>query len=185
MNHLLSGTKTSTFRTRRGALFHRVFKEYKHRLHLSAMSLNLYGKEETIEYLCRDLLWRPVGEMLRFVMVKTNGKRIILMCFHLTMDPKKIILAYSYRLKIEVSFKALKQNLGGFFYCFWTTAMLRLSRFKTGNDLSTVTVERDKEKIVSTMRAIEAYTFLSCIALGILLMISLHFSELVWGRFLG
>ena len=57
------------------------------------------------------------------------------------------ILAYSYRFKIEVSFKALKQNLRGFFYHFWTTAIPRLSRFKTDNDLSTVTVERDKEKM--------------------------------------
>jgi len=123
--------------------------------------------------------------MLRFITVKTNGKKMILMCSDLTMDPEKIILAYSYRFKIEVSFKALKQNLGGFFYHFWTTAMPRLSRSKTDNDLSTVTVERDKEKIVSTMRAIEVYTFLSCIALDILSMISLCFSELVWGRFLG
>jgi hypothetical protein len=69
-------------------------------------------------------------------MVKTNGKKMILMCSDLTMDPEKIILAYNYSFKIEVSFKALKQDLGGFFYHFWTTAMPRLSRFKTGNALS-------------------------------------------------
>lgn len=148
-------------------------------------TIDLYGKEETVEYLCRDLLWRPTGETLRFVMVKTNEKKMILMCSDLTMDPEKIILAYSYRFKIEVSFKMLKQNLGGFFYHFWTTAMPKLSRYKNSSDLSTVTEDKDKEKIIETMRAIEVYTFLSCIALGILSMISLNFPELVWNKFSG
>ncbi len=148
-------------------------------------TINLYGKEEIVKYLCRDLLWKPIGRMLRFVMVKTNEKTMILMCSDLTMDPEKIILAYSYRFKIEVSFKMLKQNLGGFFYHFWTLAMPRLSRFKTSSDLSTVTENKDKEKIISTMRSIELYTFLCCIAMGILSMISLNFPELVWSKFSG
>ena len=110
---------------------------------------------------------------------------MILMCSDLTMDPEKIILAYSYRFKIGVSFKMLKQNLGGFFYHFWTTALPKLSRFKTNCDLSTITGDREKAKIISTMRAIEVYTFLSCMALGILSMISLSFPELVWNKFTG
>jgi len=147
--------------------------------------MNLYGKEETVEYLCKNLIWRPIGRMLRFVMVKTGEKTMILMCSDLTMDPEKIILAYSYRFKIEVSFKMLKQNLGGFFYHFWTAAMPKISRFKTNSDLSPITEDKDKEKIISTMRAIEVYTFLSCMALGILSMISLSFPELIWNKFTG
>ena len=118
-------------------------------------------------------------------MVKTGEKTMILMCSDLTMDPEKIILAYSYRFKIEVSFKMLKQNLGGFFYHFWTAAMPKISRFKTNSDLSPITEDKDKEKIISTMRAIEVYTFLSCMALGILSMISLSFPELIWNKFTG
>ena len=151
----------------------------------TTITMNLYGKEETVEYLCKDLLWRPIGRMLRFVMVKTGQNTMILMCSDLTMDPEKIILAYSYRFKIEVSFKMLKQNLGGFFYHFWTAAMPKLSRFKTNSDLSSITEDKDKEKIVSTMRAIEVYTFLSCMALGILSMISLSFPDSVWNKFSG
>ena len=63
--------------------------------------------------------------------------------------------------------------------------MPRLSRFKTSTDLSVVTEDKDKEKIISTMRAIEVYTFLSCIALGILSLISLNFPEQVWNKFSG
>jgi len=148
-------------------------------------TLNLYGKNETVQYLCMDLIWKPVGRKIRFVLVKTNEKCMILACSDLNMHPEKIILAYSYRFKIEVSFKMLKHVIGGFCYHFWTTAMPKLSRFKTHNDLSQVTEKRDKEKIVLTMRAIEIFSFISCIAMGILTMISLQLPDLVWGRFSG
>ena len=101
----------------------------------TAVTINLYGKDETVKYLCKDLIWKPIGRKLRFVLVKTNGKKMILICSDLSMAPEKIILAYSYRFKIEVSFKMLKQVLGGFFYHFWTTAMPKLSRFKTNSNL--------------------------------------------------
>ena len=149
------------------------------------VTLNLYGKNETVKYFCTDLIWRPIGRKIRFVLVKTNEKVMILMCSDLCMHPEKIILAYSYRFKIEVSFKMLKQVIGGFCYHFWTTAMPKLSRLKTSNDLSGVTEKKDKEKIISTMRAIEVFTFLSCMAMGILTTISLQFPTLVWKKFSG
>ena len=61
--------------------------------------------------------------------------------------------------------------------------MPKISRFKTNSDLSSITEDRDKKKIISTMRAIEVYTFLSCMALGILSMISLSFPGSVWDKF--
>ena len=36
------------------------------------------------------------------------------MCSDLTIHPQQIILAYSYRFKIEVSFKMLKHVIGSF-----------------------------------------------------------------------
>ena len=39
----------------------------------TAATINLYGKEESVEYLYKDLLWKPVGRILRFVMVKTSN----------------------------------------------------------------------------------------------------------------
>jgi hypothetical protein len=148
-------------------------------------TLTLYAKEETVKYLCMDLMWRSIGRKLRFVLVKSNEKCMILACSNLCMDPKEIIVAYSYRFKIEVSFKMLKHVIGGFCYHFWTTAMPKLSRYRTHNDLSKVVRERDKEKILSAMKAIEVYSFLSCVAMGILTIISLSLSHLVWARFFG
>jgi hypothetical protein len=35
----------------------------------------------TIEYLCMDLLWgKGIYELLRFVLVKSRGKHVILVC---------------------------------------------------------------------------------------------------------
>jgi hypothetical protein len=163
--------------------FKQVFKEMMDSF--ETVTLKLYGKEETVRYLCMDLIWRPLGQKLRFVLVKTNEKCMILACSDLSMHPERIVVAYSYRFKIEVSFKMLKHVVGGFCYHFWTAAMPKLSRFKTCIDISKVTGEKDREKIVSTMRAVEVFSFISCIAMGILTIISLQLPNMVWGRFTG
>lgn len=163
--------------------FKNMFKEMGNAF--QQVTLVLYGKEEKVKYICMDLIWKPVGRKLRFVLVKTNEKCMILTCSDLNMRPENIIVAYSYRFKIEVSFKMLKHVIGGFCYHFWTSAIPKLSRFKISVDLSKVPEKKDREKIMETMRAVEVYSFMSCIAMGILTIISLQFSNLVWGRFTG
>ena len=148
-------------------------------------NINLYGKKETVQYLCMDLLWRPIARKVRFVLVKTGDKMMILMCSDLTLHPEQIILAYSYRFKIEVSFKMLKHVIGSFGYHFWTKALPKLSRFKTKTDLSAIKNLAEKERILATTRAIEVFAFLSCIAMGIMTIISLKFPTMVWLKFPG
>ncbi|MCX7841482.1 MAG: hypothetical protein N2489_00195 [Clostridia bacterium] len=46
-------------------------------------TLKLYGKEETVQYLCMDLIWKPLGRKLRFVMVKTKEKSMNVACSNL------------------------------------------------------------------------------------------------------
>ncbi|MCX8167268.1 MAG: transposase [Candidatus Micrarchaeota archaeon] len=147
--------------------------------------INLYGKSETVNYLCLDLLWKPIGKKVRFVLVKTGEKTMILMCSNFSLQPEQIILAYSYRFKIEVTFKMLKHVVGGFFYHFWTKAMPKLSRYKTNIDFSSVTELKDKVKIVAATRAIEIFVFLSCIALGVVTILSIEYPELIWKKFSG
>jgi len=149
------------------------------------ITINLYGKNETVQYLCMDLLWKPIGRKVRFVLVKTGEKMMILMSSDLTLHPQQIILAYSYRFKIEVSFKMLKHVIGSFSYHFWTKALPKLSRLKTKTDLSAIKERKIKEKILATTRAIEVFTFLSCIAMGILTIVSLKYPTLVWQKFSG
>jgi hypothetical protein len=148
-------------------------------------TLKLYGKKEIVEYYCINLLWRPIKRQIRFVLVKTGDKTMILMCSNLTMNPEDIIISYSYRFKIEVSFKMLKHIICGFRYHFWTKAMPKVSKYETKTDVSKVTDKKDQERILSTLRAIEVYTFLSCISMGILTIISLEYPTSIWNKFSG
>ena len=148
-------------------------------------NLNIYGKTESVQYLCLDLFWKPAKRIIRFVLVKTYEKTMVLMCSDLNIDPKMIIVAYTYRFKIEVSFKNLKHVIGGFCYHFWTKCMPKLSKSQTKTDLSVVTKKEDISKISSTFRATQIFAFLSCIALGILMLLSETLPKLVWQNYSG
>ena len=66
--------------------------------------IELYGRYKTVSLLCLDLVWKPVGEKIRFVLVADGTERFILMCSDLTLSAPDIVRAYSYRFKIEVNF---------------------------------------------------------------------------------
>lgn len=53
---------------------------------------------------------------LSFVRVKYNSKEYILVSTDLNLAPTSIIKLYSYRFKIECTFRELKQVIGGFIY---------------------------------------------------------------------
>jgi len=147
--------------------------------------LEIYGRYENVRYLCIDLLWKPVNGVVRFVLVDIKGKQTIFMSSNLSIDPLDIIAAYSKRFKIEVSFKMLKHTLGGFFYHFWTKSMPKISKYQTQTDYSVVKDSKDQEKILRTIRAIEIYTFINCVTLGILMIIAINHTEEVWTKYSG
>jgi len=142
----------------------------------------LYGKEETILYLCKDLLWGPgLYEPLRFVLVKFGDKKIILVCTNLSFTAEQIVRLYSYRFKIEVTFRTLKQLLKGFGYHFWSICMPKLNRFsKKGESdpLTQVESENERSLILKAFAAIEGYVMMSLIATGLLQLLSLKYSSL-------
>ena len=83
--------------------------------------IELYGKKESIRYLCIDLLWRQkLYQELRFVLVEMNGIQNILAGTCLELEPLSIIRLYSYRFRIECTFRELKQQAGAFCYHFWS-----------------------------------------------------------------
>lgn len=91
------------------------------------------------------------------------------------MDPIEIIEAHCRRFRIENTFRGYKQQIGGMAYHFWTKSMPRLSHYrkKTAPDpLKAVTKEEEQEKMCKTVRATEMYAQMSCIAMGIIQILS-------------
>jgi len=148
------------------------------------MRIELYGQVKDVAVLCLDLLWKPIDEKLRFVLVADGDERFILMGSDLTLGARDMILAYSYRFKIEVSFKVLKHLIGAFFYRFWTTAWPRIGK-ATSSDLSNVNDDRRQRLIADTTNAIEAFVNFGCIATGILQILALSCHKTIWQRYTG
>ena len=141
----------------------------------------MYGKQESVRYYCTNLLWgQKLYQELRFVLVEYNGIQSILVSTDLSMNPVTIIRLYSYRFKIECTFRELKQMIGGFSYQFWSKSMPKLKRYLKKDEASPLEAVRDPEerkKIELTVKAIEGYVMFSCIAIGMLQMSSLSFSK--------
>ena len=82
--------------------------------------VNVYGEGGVkIRYCMRDLMWRPVGRLVRFVAVihPTRGA-ILLMSTDLTLCALDIISIYGLRFKIEHMFRQAVRLIGSFFYHF-------------------------------------------------------------------
>ena len=138
----------------------------------------MYGKMESVQFLCRDLLWRKgLYHELRFVLVKYGTIQSFLVCTDTRFSPEQIIRLYSYRFKIESCFRELKQVIAGFSYRFWCKSMPKLNRYlKRGSDiLALISDEKEKRRIVSTFKAIEGFVMFSCIAMGIVQICSFRF----------
>lgn len=148
------------------------------------IDIELYGKRRTVSFLCLDLIWKPVGEKVRFVLVSDAGTHFILMSSDLTLPAPEIIRAYSYRFKIEVNFKVLKHLTGAFFYHFWTVACPRLAG-KKRIELGDIADPRDKRLIRQAADAIEGFVNMGCIATGILQILSMNSVDTVWKKYSG
>lgn len=87
------------------------------------------------------------------------------------MEPLDIIRLYSYRFRIECTFRELKQQLGGFCYHFWSKAIPKLNKYRRKGALHPLEILHDvqkQKKIQETVCAIECHVMISVIAMGIL-----------------
>jgi len=144
----------------------------------------LYGENNVeLSYYQIDLLWRPVGRLVRFVLVNHPLRgRLILMTTHISIDPLQVIAFYGYRFKIEVSFKQALRTLGTYAYHFWMRAMTPLSR-RSGNQYLHMKTENYRRLVRRKMDAYHRYVQLGCIAQGLLQHLSLNFRKKVWAHF--
>ncbi len=149
--------------------------------HFTKAELELYGKRKQVEYLCVDLLWgQKLYQILRFVLVKYEGTQSILVSTCLDLEPEAIIRLYSRRFRIEGCFRELKQQIGGFGYHFWTRAMPKLNHFSkkgTSDPLGKISDDKLRTAVCDTVQAVEGFVMFSCIAMGLLQVLSLQFSD--------
>jgi hypothetical protein len=122
----------------------------------------VYGeKGVTITYRCIDLLWRPVGCLVKFVLVNHPDRgRIILMCTLLSLDPLTIIRLYGIRFKIEVSFKQAVWTVGTYAYHFWMK-MMEPIRKGSGNQHLHMRSDKYRQHVRRKMDAYHRYVALA------------------------
>jgi len=144
----------------------------------------VYGETAvTIRYYTRELLWRPIGQLVRFVWVEhpTRG-RLILMCTDRGLSALEIIAAYGYRFKIEIAFKQALYTLGSYGYHFWMKVMTPRPQ-RSGNQYLHRTSDDYRRLVRRKLDAYHRYVLLGCIAQGLLQYLALTYRVEVWRAF--
>lgn len=144
----------------------------------------LYGEKDVVlRYLCIDLCWKPVGRLVRFVLVihPERGRKILL-CTDLSLAALPIIALYGVRFKIEVSFKQAIYTIGTYAYHFWMRTMTPRPR-RSGNQYLHRTSARYRDQVRRKIGAYHAHIQMGLIAQGLLQTLALRHPSAVWHRF--
>jgi hypothetical protein len=151
---------------------------------MQTASSPVYGEKGTqIQFRCIDLIWRPVGIVVRFVAVihPVRG-RCILMCTDLGLSALEIIRLYGLRFKIELSFKQAIRVLGAYAYHFWMKKMKPIKRF-SGDQYLHKKPEAYRQAVRRKIDAYHRYVQTGLIAQGLLQYLSAAFPQLVFSSF--
>jgi hypothetical protein len=142
------------------------------------------GNEQiSIEYYVIELIWRPLGELVRFVLIKHPEKgNGIFLSTDLFLDPLKIIWIYSLRFKIEVTFKQAVHQIGAFLYHFWIKKMMPTKRGSKEQQLQ-FSPPAFKKKVFEKLNAYHLFIQLGLIAQGLMQYLSVTHPTTVWGKF--
>ena len=144
----------------------------------------VYGETQvTIRYRSIDLLWRPVGLLVRFVLTihPQHGFKIF-MTTDLSLLPIDILRLYGFRFKIEVFFKQALYTIGTYAYHFWMSIMTPRPN-KSGNQYLHRKSKTYRDQVIRKMRAYHCHMQLGIIGQGLLQYLSLTCTKAVWDSF--
>lgn len=144
----------------------------------------VYGeKGVTIQYRVGDLLWRPAGQIVRFVVVihPTRG-RCLLMSTDLSLTAIEIIHLYGLRFKIEHAFKQAVRVIGSFSYHFWMKDMKPLRR-RNGNQFLHKESKDYRNGVKRKINAYHVFVHAGTVSQGLLQYLAACYPKLVWDSF--
>ena len=136
-----------------------------------------------IKYRTRDLLWKPAGRLVRFVIVEYPKRgHCLLMSTDLSLSALEIIELYGLRFKIEHGFKQAKGVIGTYGYHLWMQDMQPLRRGQGDQHLH----KKPKDYRDNVHRKIKAYHVqvqAGIVAQGLMQYLSVTEEQRVWQSF--
>lgn len=162
-----------------------LMESFDHPHLFSKVTCQIYGKKETIDMAVFDLLWKPTGGMIRFVLARTSLGSIVLMCSDLKQDPVAAIELYCIRVRIEIMIDMLKNLIGVFSYRFWSKKMPIHSRKPKTNKLLKPVPKDCLDTVKRCWDSYERFVMLGSISLGLLTLIAIKYKDVIWEQYDG
>jgi hypothetical protein len=144
----------------------------------------VYGERDVmVRFRVLDLLWKPVGCVVRFCIVRHPVRgTIFLLSTDTSLSALEILQLYGYRFKIELGFRQAVHVVGAYAYHFWMAGMKPLRR-GGGDQFLHRTSDAYRAGVRRKLRAYHVHVQLGCIAQGLLQHLAINHTAEVWHCF--